>query len=341
MMYRAKFHGDVVIDLVGYRRYGHNEADEPAYTQPLMYERIRQTIPRCASCTPSSSSPRGVIDAARRAGRGGHGLRRASPRSSRRSKRSLAGRWQRRGAQRMLRRRPGRAGHRGAGRAADDAERAAAACAGGVHGATPSSGSSSSAGARRSAASGGIEWAQAEALAFASLLVEGVPIRLTGQDTERGTFSQRHLVLHDAETGRRYAPIQHLPGAQAPFELHNSPLSEFACLGFEYGYARGGAGSAGAVGGAVRRLRQRRRSHHRPVHHRGTRQVGADVPPDAAAAARLRGTGARALERAPRAVPRRSAPKATSGSPTAPRRRSTSTCCAARLGTPRCGRWWS
>ena len=66
---------------------------------------------------------------------------------------------------------------------------------------------------------------------------EGVPIRLTGQDTERGTFSQRHLVLHDAVNGRRYAPIQHLPGARAPFELHNSPLSEFACLGFEYGYA--------------------------------------------------------------------------------------------------------
>jgi 2-oxoglutarate dehydrogenase E1 component len=86
-------------------------------------------------------------------------------------------------------------------------------------------------------ADGGIEWAHAEALAFASLLVEGRPIRLTGQDTERGTFSQRHLVLHDAVTGARHAPMQHLPGARAPFELHNSPLSEYACLGFEYGYA--------------------------------------------------------------------------------------------------------
>jgi 2-oxoglutarate decarboxylase len=91
---------------------------------------------------------------------------------------------------------------------------------------------------RRAALTDGtIEWAHAEALAFASLLVEGTPIRLTGQDTERGTFSQRHLVLHDAVNGRRYAPIQKLPGARAPFELHNSPLSEFACLGFEYGYA--------------------------------------------------------------------------------------------------------
>ena len=83
----------------------------------------------------------------------------------------------------------------------------------------------------------GIDWAHAEALAFASLLLEGVPIRLTGQDTERGTFSQRHLVLHDVKTGARYAPLQHLPGALAPLELHNSPLSEFAALGFEYGYS--------------------------------------------------------------------------------------------------------
>jgi 2-oxoglutarate decarboxylase len=95
--------------------------------------------------------------------------------------------------------------------------------------------------ARRLAALGDaephIEWAQAEALAFASLLVEGTPIRLTGQDTVRGTFSQRHLELHDAKTGDVHVPIQHVPGARASFELHNSPLSEYACLGFEYGYA--------------------------------------------------------------------------------------------------------
>jgi 2-oxoglutarate dehydrogenase E1 component len=84
---------------------------------------------------------------------------------------------------------------------------------------------------------GRVEWAQAEALAFGSLLLGGTPIRLTGQDTERGTFSQRHLVFHDATDGRRYAPIQHLAGAKAPIELHDSPLSEFGCLGFEYGYA--------------------------------------------------------------------------------------------------------
>ncbi len=82
-----------------------------------------------------------------------------------------------------------------------------------------------------------VDWGQAESLAFATLLVQGTPLRLTGQDTARGTFSQRHLVLHDAEKGTPYAPIQHLPDATASFEIHNSPLSEVGALGFEYGYA--------------------------------------------------------------------------------------------------------
>src|SRR5207244_10816541 len=72
----------------------------------------------------------------------------------------------------------------------------------------------------------GIEWAHAEALALASLVVEGTAIRLTGQDTERGTFSQRHLVRHATVNGQPYAPSQTLPGARAPFELHTRPLSE-------------------------------------------------------------------------------------------------------------------
>jgi 2-oxoglutarate dehydrogenase E1 component len=84
---------------------------------------------------------------------------------------------------------------------------------------------------------GGIAWAQAEALAFGSLLADATPVRLTGQDTERGTFSHRHLVLNDYETGAKYAPIRHLSGSRAPFQVHNSPLSENAALGFEYGYS--------------------------------------------------------------------------------------------------------
>jgi 2-oxoglutarate decarboxylase len=84
----------------------------------------------------------------------------------------------------------------------------------------------------------GIDWAHAEALAFASLLSEGNPIRLTGQDTQRGTFSQRHLVLHDAKNGQTICPMQQLASATAPFQLYNSPLSEIGCLGFEYGYSQ-------------------------------------------------------------------------------------------------------
>ncbi len=83
-----------------------------------------------------------------------------------------------------------------------------------------------------------VDWAHGEALAFAALLKDGVPLRLTGQDTERGTFSQRHMVLHDAVSGQTYSPIQHIAEAEAPLELHNSPLSELACLGFEYGYSQ-------------------------------------------------------------------------------------------------------
>jgi len=88
-----------------------------------------------------------------------------------------------------------------------------------------------------SATDGEVDWGLGEALAFASLLAEGTPIRLTGQDTQRGTFSHRHLVYHDAKKTSTYAPIQHLADARASFELYNSPLSEYACLGFEYGYA--------------------------------------------------------------------------------------------------------
>jgi 2-oxoglutarate dehydrogenase E1 component len=84
---------------------------------------------------------------------------------------------------------------------------------------------------------GGIEWAQAEALAFATLLVEGSSIRLTGQDVERGTFGHRNVVLHDATTGETYAPLAHIEGAKGAFEIYNSPLTETAVLGFDYGYS--------------------------------------------------------------------------------------------------------
>jgi 2-oxoglutarate dehydrogenase E1 component len=81
-----------------------------------------------------------------------------------------------------------------------------------------------------------VDWAAAEELAFASILADGTSIRLTGEDVERGTFSHRHAVFHDASSGANYAPLQHIPQARAAFEIHNSPLTENALIGFEFGY---------------------------------------------------------------------------------------------------------
>jgi 2-oxoglutarate dehydrogenase E1 component len=84
---------------------------------------------------------------------------------------------------------------------------------------------------------GGIEWGHAEALAFGSLLHDGMSVRITGQDAERGTFSHRHSVLNDVNTGRKYAPLANIPGAKGAFEVYNSALSETAVMAFEYGYS--------------------------------------------------------------------------------------------------------
>src|SRR5207253_8329024 len=81
-----------------------------------------------------------------------------------------------------------------------------------------------------------VDWASAEELAYASILADGTSIRLTGEDVERGTFSHRHAVLHDVKSGGIHVPLQSMPQARAAFEIHNSPLSENAVLGFEYGY---------------------------------------------------------------------------------------------------------
>ncbi len=242
MAYRERFHGDVIIDLVGYRRHGHNEADEPAYTQPVMYERIaalKTVREQWADKLVASSAVAGeevealqqtaydrlvkVQQAIKARGKTADGIGTASGGDG---DLELAG-------EQEGRCEPATAVGEDALRALDR----------GLH-AWPADFTVHpkllrQLERRQKAVAEGAEldWAHAESLAFASLLVEGVPIRLTGQDTERGTFSQRHLVLHDAKTGARWAPLQHLEGARAPFELHNSPLSELAALGFEYGYS--------------------------------------------------------------------------------------------------------
>src|SRR6185295_454376 len=94
---------------------------------------------------------------------------------------------------------------------------------------------------RREALQDAIDWGHAEALAFASLLTEGVGVRITGQDAQRGTFSHRQAVVHDIKTGAQFTPLAHLPKANAPFEIYNSPLSETAVMGFEYGFSTAAA----------------------------------------------------------------------------------------------------
>jgi 2-oxoglutarate dehydrogenase E1 component len=233
MAYRDRFHQDVVIDLVGYRRHGHNEGDEPAYTQPLMYERIKnQTSVRDQYARTLIES--GAIteeEAAREAEEAYQRLvdiQQAFKSSMARSPTQ----------ERQVR-------LSGAGQEVDTSlsPEFLTALNDQLHswpeGFAVHPKLRKQLERRRAAfgPDGGIEWAHAEALALGSLLTEGVPVRLTGQDTERGTFSQRHLVLHDVNTGATMAPIRNLPGALAPMELHNSPLSEMGTLGFEYGYS--------------------------------------------------------------------------------------------------------
>ena len=230
MMYREKFHGDVVIDLVGYRRYGHNEADEPAYTQPTMYERIKQTPPvrekYAAQLVKEGVVEQAQIDAEAEAAYQRLAAVQQAVKSGQRAEEP----------QRITRQ---TAPEPATAVTADLLKKLNGELLAFPDGFAVHPKLLKQLERRRDSLTSaeGIEWAHAEALAFASLLVEGTPIRLTGQDTERGTFSQRHLVLHDIHTGNRYAPIQHLPDAKSPFELYNSPLSEYACLGFEYGYA--------------------------------------------------------------------------------------------------------
>jgi 2-oxoglutarate dehydrogenase E1 component len=237
--YREKWGHDVLIDVIGYRRFGHNESDEPAYTQPEMYAVIagkkrvwelwaddlisRKVITPAEvdrarddaweQLTSRHKQLQEQIAELRESGSHEphteeyHLDRSASPEVDTNVDAALL----REIDGNLLRVPDGFTVHP---KLVRQIER------------------------RRDALDGGIDWAHAEALAYGSLLAEGTPIRLTGQDTERGTFSQRHLVLHDATNGQTVCPIGQLPSSHAPFELHNSPLSEVGCLGFEYGYSQ-------------------------------------------------------------------------------------------------------
>jgi 2-oxoglutarate dehydrogenase E1 component len=232
MAFRERFGRDAVIDLIGYRRFGHNEQDEPAYTQPQMYEKIKKHPPVrklyadhliAQDVIGTGEAERMVTEAQQQLAASHEELKvaiaqgddddeRELDRSPSPEPRTAVGEQTLRRLNSQLLKVPdGFNLHR---KLKPQLERRA-----------------------KAIDEGGIDWAQAESLAWASLLHQGVPIRLTGQDTARGTFSQRHLVFHDSATGEPYTPMKNLPKAEVPFELHNSPLSEQAALGFEYGYS--------------------------------------------------------------------------------------------------------
>jgi 2-oxoglutarate dehydrogenase E1 component len=231
--YRERFQRDFLIDLIGYRRHGHNEGDEPSFTQPLMYQKIgaHHTVREIWA---QALEARGAIQA----GAADALVRKHSdelqavmdglkperdfiepqpeappPGAAAKADTTVPIDQLREMSDALLRLPPDFAIHRKLDRVREKR----------VH--------MLDAPDERT-----VDWSAAEDLAFASILASGVSIRLTGEDVERGTFSHRHAVLHDVNNGKVHVPLQTLPHARAAFEIHNSPLTENALVGFEYGY---------------------------------------------------------------------------------------------------------
>jgi 2-oxoglutarate dehydrogenase E1 component len=236
--YRARFGKDFLIDVVGYRRHGHNETDEPAFTQPILYKAIK-SHPSSREVWGSRLVAEGIVTAeevkqidadaaanfdqiqtAMKAGEV-HGPE-YNPAKEAEADQSGAASGDTAVSLDLLRELNDRllkwpSTLKVNPRLAKTLARRADAM-GDV---------------------GGIDWGHAEALAFASLLTEGKSVRLTGQDSERATFSHRQAILHDSESGEIYVPLQHIADVEGHgrIEVYNSPLSETAVLGFEYGYS--------------------------------------------------------------------------------------------------------
>lgn len=229
--YRQNFHKDFLIDLLGYRRWGHNEGDDPVGTQPLLYQKIQshpvpwQVYARRlqAEGIVSEKTVDDIIHSVEEDLRSIYqkmtrGEIQLTPRDtlpeepvnpvpaavSRELLQDIN--------EELLRRPKGFQTYPKLDRILAKRKDALN---------TPR----------------GIDWALAESLAMGTILAQGVPIRMTGQDSERGTFSQRHLILHDAKTGEKFCPLENMAHGQASFIVSNSPLSETGVLGFEYGYS--------------------------------------------------------------------------------------------------------
>ncbi|MBW8896312.1 MAG: 2-oxoglutarate dehydrogenase E1 component, partial [Acidobacteria bacterium] len=231
--YRERFQRDFLIDLIGYRRHGHNEGDEPVFTQPLMYQRIgaHPTVRDIWARTLESRNVvqagvadalvrkytdelQGVMDALKPEQDFVEPQPEAPPPVAAAKAETAVPLAQLREMNDALLRLPSEFTiHRKLERVREKR----------VH-------------MFDNPDERTVDWSAAEDLALASILADGISIRLTGEDVERGTFSHRHAVLHDANNGKLHVPLQSLPQARAAFEIHNSPLTENALVGFEYGY---------------------------------------------------------------------------------------------------------
>ncbi|HSB60121.1 MAG TPA: multifunctional oxoglutarate decarboxylase/oxoglutarate dehydrogenase thiamine pyrophosphate-binding subunit/dihydrolipoyllysine-residue succinyltransferase subunit [Vicinamibacteria bacterium] len=224
--YRRRFKRDVVIDLVCYRRWGHNEGDEPSYTQPLMYSKIKghtsaahlfgEQLVREGAVSPAELEALWAEKKAEMQREGEAGplatiAKRAPVEPAAVDASAMWGRLK--SVLRVLGSVP--EGFEIHPKLAPLVRRRADVLEGRLE----------------------VDWATGEALAFGTLLLEGVPVRLSGQDCGRGTFSQRHAILYDVRTGREYVPLNSVAPAGVRFEVHDSLLSEAAVVGFEFGYS--------------------------------------------------------------------------------------------------------
>ena len=240
MEYRQVFHTDIFIDILGYRRYGHNEGDEPRFTQPLLYKQI-SIHPNARDIYSKKLVDNGVFtsDEIRQAQKDYSdfldvGLKESKKTGLVRIDQFLRDEW---------------TGFRYSGnedfRVSPDtgvSRKTLLEIAGSIN-TLPEDRSFFSKinklleERKKMISSERVDWAMGELLAYGSLLLEGIPVRISGQDSERGTFSHRHAAYVLEDSDEKYFPLKHLAAGQAKFHIYNSPLSEYGVMGFEYGYA--------------------------------------------------------------------------------------------------------
>ena len=234
--YRQKWNKDVVLDLIGFRRHGHNEGDEPTYTQPLMYKRI-QEHPGVRALYARKLVKEGALTEAEVAGL--EERLKADYEAALAKAKELAKQEKTEPAAPSI---PDSRFPISAVDTSVPAEtlarigRVLTTVPPGFH-LNPKMVSQLARRAKMAEGAQPLDWSTAEALAFGTLLLGGTPVRLSGQDTSRGTFSQRHIVFHDSTTGETWTPLSDLDPNAATLAVYDSPLSEVSVLGFEYGYS--------------------------------------------------------------------------------------------------------